>query len=104
DLDVEPVIDRSKGCYLGQESVARVRNLGHPPRVVVGVWAETPVRRGAPVRSQGAQVGSVTSAEPRGGSSAMVRIRWDARDTELTADGGIPLERREPATGRPPKL
>jgi len=104
ELDVEPVIDRSKGCYLGQESVARVRNLGHPPRVVVGVRAETPLRPGAPVRSRGAQVGSVTSVEPRGGSSAMVRIRWDARDTELTADGGIALERREPPIGSPPIL
>ena len=104
DLDVEPVIDRSKGCYLGQESVARVRNLGHPPRVIVGVRAETPLRPGGPVRSRGAQVGSVTSVEPRGGSSAMVRIRWDARDTELTADGGIALERREPPIGSRPIL
>ncbi len=54
-LDVEPVIDRTKGCYLGQESVARVRNLGHPPRVVLGVRAETPLRPGAPVRSNGAR-------------------------------------------------
>jgi folate-binding protein YgfZ len=104
DLDVEPLIDRSKGCYLGQESVARVRNLGHPPRVVVGVRAEAPLRPGAPVRSQRAQVGTVTSVEPRGGSSAMVRIRWDARDAELTADGGIALERREPPIGSPPIL
>jgi ABC-type transporter Mla subunit MlaD len=81
-----------------------VRNLGHPPRVVVGVRADLPLRPGAPVRSQGAQVGSVTSVEPRAGSSAMVRIRWDARDTELTADGGIALERREPPIGSPPIL
>jgi len=104
DLDVEPVIDRSKGCYLGQESVARVRNLGHPPRVVVGVRAEAPLRPGAPVQSRGARAGTVTSVEPRGGSSAMVRIRWDARDTELTADGGIALERRQPPIGSPPIL
>lgn len=103
-LDVEPVIDRSKGCYLGQESVARVRNLGHPPRLVLGVRATTRLRPGASVRSQGAQVGSVTSVEPRGGSSAMVRIRWDARDSELTADGGIAMERREPPIGSAPIL
>ena len=103
-LDVEPVIDRSKGCYLGQESVARVRNLGHPPRLVVGVRAEVPLLPGTPVRSQGDRVGSVTSVEPRGGSSAMVRIRWDARDTELTAGGGIALERREPSIGSSPIL
>jgi folate-binding protein YgfZ len=103
-LDVEPVIDRRKGCYLGQESVARVRNLGHPPRVVVGVGAEAPLRPGAPVRSRGAGVGTVTSVEPREGSSAMVRIRWDARDTELTAEGGIALKRPNRRSTKPPIL
>jgi len=103
-LDVEPLIDRSKGCYLGQESVARVRNLGHPPRLVVGVRAEVPLRPGTRVRSRGDGVGSVTSVEPRGGSSAMVRIRWDARDTKLTAEGGVALERREPSIGSSPIL
>jgi folate-binding protein YgfZ len=103
-LDVEPVIDRGKGCYLGQESVARVRNLGHPARLVVGVRAEVPLRPGMPVRSRGERIGSVTSAEPRGGTSAIVRIRWDARDTELTAEDGIALKRREPSIGRSPIL
>lgn len=93
-LDVEPVIDRTKGCYLGQESVARVRNLGHPPRLVVGVRAQRPLRPATPVRSGGSEVGTVTSVEPDGGSAAMVRIRWDARDSELTVDGGIRLARR----------
>ena len=103
-LDVEPVIDRTKGCYLGQESVARVRNLGHPPRVVLGVRAETPLRPGSPVRSNGADVGLVTSVEPRAGLTGIVRIRWDARERELLADGGIPLERRGTPIGGPPLL
>ena len=103
-LDVEPVIDRTKGCYLGQESVARVRNLGHPARLVLGVRAETPLRAGAPVRSNAAEVGSVTSVEPRTGLAGIVRIRWDARDKELSADGGIPLERTGTPIGGPPIL
>jgi len=103
-LDVEPLIDRTKGCYLGQESVARVRNLGHPPRVVLGVRAESSLRPGAPVRSNGADVGLVTSVEPRAGLAGIVRIRWDARDRELSADGGIPLERRGTPIGGPPIL
>lgn len=93
-LDVEPVIDRAKGCYLGQESVARVRNLGHPARVVLAVRAQRPLRSGVAVLSGDAEVGSVTSVEPDGGPAAIARIRWDARDTDLTAYGGIPLERR----------
>jgi len=93
-LDAEPVIDRTKGCYLGQESVARVRNLGHPPRVVLAVRADGPLHPGLAVLSEGAQAGTVTSVEPDGGLGAMVRIRWDAREADLIAAGGVTLERR----------
>lgn len=93
-LDTEPVIDRSKGCYLGQESVARIRNLGHPPRVIVGVRADAMVRSGMPVLANGSSAGRVTSVSPDGYTEAMVRIRWDARDTEITTDDGMALERR----------
>jgi len=92
-LDQEPVIDRDKGCYLGQESVARIRNLGHPPRLVVPVEADGSVHNGDRVFSTGAEVGIVTSAEPFG-PSAMVRIRWDARDLELTTGNETTLRRR----------
>lgn len=93
-LDVEPVIDRAKGCYLGQESVARIRNLGHPPRLLRAVRADRPLRPGLTVFAGGAAVGMVTSVEPGGGPAAMVRIRWDARAAALEAEGGIPLEGR----------
>jgi tRNA-modifying protein YgfZ len=92
-LDEEPVIDRSKGCYLGQESVARVRNLGHPPRVVQAVDAGAGIPTRTPVFSTGSEVGIVTSAEA-GGRAAIVRIRWDARDSELATEDGTALERR----------
>ena len=31
EAGLSSTIDVTKGCFLGQESVARVRNLGHPP-------------------------------------------------------------------------
>ena len=31
----------TKGCYLGQEIVARMQNLGHPKRIVTGFKAHT---------------------------------------------------------------
>lgn len=92
-LDEEPVVDRSKGCYLGQESVARIRNLGHPPRLVVAVDAWGSIHIGDPVFSPEAEVGIVTSVDPDG-PAAMVRIRWDARDFELKTGSGIGLRRR----------
>jgi hypothetical protein len=95
-LDEPPVIDRAKGCYLGQESVARVRNLGHPPRVLLSVRAETPLAPGTPVVSHSLPSGVVTSAERSDGGpgSAIVRIRWDARDAELATTDGTRLEPR----------
>jgi len=92
-LDEEPVIDRAKGCYLGQESVARIRNLGHPPRLVVPVEAEGSVHIGDGVFSTGSEVGTVTSADPLG-TAAIARIRWGARDSELTTADGAGLRRR----------
>ncbi|MBI1336465.1 MAG: hypothetical protein GC164_05830 [Phycisphaera sp.] len=61
----------TKGCYLGQEIVARMQNLGHPKRVVVGLRLEDdrmPIE-GAQVfeadasgQSTGKAVGVVTSS------------------------------------------
>jgi len=55
-----------KGCYRGQETVARVHNLGRPPRRLVllhldGSVEELPAT-GAPVTLAGKQVGFVTTA------------------------------------------
>jgi folate-binding protein YgfZ len=94
-LDEAPVVDRDKGCYLGQESVAKVRNLGHPARVVVAVWAERPVSVGRPVLAGSGAVGVLTSVDPAGdGRNAIARIRWDARDSSLATEDGVALVRR----------
>jgi folate-binding protein YgfZ len=94
-LDGGPVIDGTKGCYLGQESVAKVRNLGHPPRVVLALSAQTAVAVGEPVLAGGADVGAVTSANTSTeGSALIVRVRWDARDSDLRIAAGTPLRRR----------
>lgn len=94
-LDDGLTIDRGKGCYLGQESVARVRNLGHPTRVVLAVRAGGTVARGDPVLADGAEVGAVTSVAEPGpdGVRALVRVRWDARRAELSTSAGVALHR-----------
>jgi folate-binding protein YgfZ len=95
-LDVPPVTETAKGCFLGQESVARVRNLGHPTRVVMPLTAEEETRAGAAVVSAGETVGTVTSAAPRpGGATALLaRVRWDAREAPLATADGTPLRAR----------
>lgn len=56
----------SKGCYRGQETVARVHNLGHPPRRLVFLHLDGSVDtlppHGAPVLLDGQEVGTVGSA------------------------------------------
>jgi folate-binding protein YgfZ len=56
-----------KGCYRGQETVARVHHLGRPPRRLVllhldGVATDQPPRQGTPVMQDGRQVGFVGTA------------------------------------------
>ena len=93
EVGLEDAIDFTKGCFLGQESVARVRNLGHPPRVLLHVGSHAPVSPGAPVVSGGAVVGEVTSAGPAlDDVDAIVRVRWDAdREGLSTAAGPLVL-------------
>ncbi|SDI36101.1 hypothetical protein SAMN05421505_1466 [Sinosporangium album] len=56
----------SKGCYRGQETVARVHNLGHPPRRLVFLHLDGSVDtlppHGAPVVHGDAEVGFVGSS------------------------------------------
>ena len=49
EAGLESTIDFTKGCFLGQESVAKVRNLGHPPRVLLPVRSEATIRPGTAV-------------------------------------------------------
>jgi folate-binding protein YgfZ len=55
-----------KGCYRGQETVARVHNLGRPPRRLVRLHLDGSVdhlpAHGDPVQHDGKQVGFVGSA------------------------------------------
>lgn len=95
-LDREPVIDRGKGCYLGQESVAKVRNLGHPTRVVVPATLEGAASAGDLIRSGAQDVGVLTSID---GANAIVRIRWAARDDSLQTNRGTPLSASYPPPG-----
>lgn len=57
-------ISYTKGCYLGQEPIARIDALGHVNRLLCGMKLESSAvpERGAAVVAEGKQIGSVTSA------------------------------------------
>lgn len=63
---IATAVHLDKGCYRGQETVARVHNLGHPPRRLVMLHLDGSVDRlpshGDPVELGGTVVGFVGSA------------------------------------------
>jgi folate-binding protein YgfZ len=63
---IEGAVHLNKGCYRGQETVARVHNLGHPPRRLVFLHldgsADHLPAHGDPVELDGAAIGFVGSA------------------------------------------
>lgn len=91
---LDTAVHLNKGCYRGQETVARVHNLGRPPRRLVflhldGTEEKLPAH-GAPVELDGRQVGFVTTAARHHelGTIALALIKRNtAVDAELTADG-----------------
>jgi tRNA-modifying protein YgfZ len=96
---MDHLIGYSKGCFLGQEAVAKVRNLGHPPFLLLAATAPTPLSPGDPVRSGDSDAGVVTSAAPLGDAdwAAIVRVRWAFREAELDTTDGARLQVRGPA-------
>jgi tRNA-modifying protein YgfZ len=90
EADLDDTIDSEKGCFLGQESVARIRARGHPPRVLRHVRSEGQIEAGAPILSGSDVVGSITSAtvDDAGDATALARVRWEAAEGPLSlADG-----------------
>jgi tRNA-modifying protein YgfZ len=64
---IESAVHLNKGCYRGQETVARIHNLGHPPRRLVFLHLDGSADRlpahGSPLQLEdGTQVGFVGSA------------------------------------------
>lgn len=85
-----------KGCYRGQETVARVENLGHPPRRLVflhldGTEEHLPAH-GEPVEHEGRQVGAVTSSARHYelGLIALALVKRTVPVDAVLLAGGVP--------------
>ena len=85
---VEASVSFTKGCYTGQELVARIDSRGgHVPRLVRGVTLDGPLPGvGAAIVVEGREVGTLTSvaAHPHGGAVALASVR---RDVDPPAQG-----------------
>jgi folate-binding protein YgfZ len=60
---ISEAVDFEKGCYLGQEIVARLHYLGKPRRLLqqLSIWGVDEVNEDADLYSQGERVGTLTS-------------------------------------------
>ena len=69
-----------KGCYLGQETVARVAHRGGVRRLLRGLLLERTVPPGTPVLYEGREVGRATSVavSPQRGPVALAILRREA--------------------------
>ncbi|MDQ1711866.1 MAG: tRNA-modifying protein YgfZ [Frankiaceae bacterium] len=85
-----------KGCYRGQETVARVHNLGRPPRRLVLLHLDGSVltlpARGEPMTWEGAQVGFVGTAARHYelGPIALALVKRNTPDDAPLVAGGVP--------------
>ncbi len=64
EIPAAHLVSATKGCYIGQEIVVRVRDRGHVNRLLTGLAfeGERVPRAGAPVIVDGGDIGRVTSA------------------------------------------
>ena len=86
EAGLEGAVDWQKGCFLGQESVAKIKNLGHPGTVLRHLRSGGTVASGSPVEDGEGARGVVTSAATGrgGGTLLIVRVPWTARSATLT--------------------
>jgi len=82
---VEEAIDFAKGCYIGQEPVARLHYKGRPNRRLRGLELSAPAEPGAPLWLGGKEVGHLgsTCVSPAHGPIALGIVR---REAELGAE------------------
>jgi folate-binding protein YgfZ len=92
EAGLEGSVAFDKGCYLGQEAVAKVRNLGHPRRLLLRFEAEPGIAPGDVVMADGREVGALTSVAVAGDRAvALARVRWEARGGPFRSARGVEL-------------
>jgi folate-binding protein YgfZ len=90
----ERAVSFTKGCYVGQETVARLHYRGRPNRHLRGLRLSEPAERGAEISLDGKVVGRVgsTCVSPRLGPIALALVRREAPPGATVDVGGAPAE------------
>ena len=81
ETNLDDAVSFTKGCYVGQEIIVRIKHRGHPAKKLVGLKAAGPIEPGA----------SITSAavSPRLGNIALGYVRYESIEpgTNVVVDG-----------------
>lgn len=89
-------MDFTKGCYIGQEILSRIKTTGKMPRELVAFESETPVNAGDEILAD-KPVGTVTSVatHPETGKTAgLAMVRQGTSAETVTTAAGIALRPR----------
>lgn len=96
ETNLDDAVSYSKGCYVGQEIIVRIKHRGHPAKKLTGLRFQTDVQieAGAIINStENQEIGRVTSAmiSPRMGSIGLGYIRYEhlAEGTRVVVGDGI---------------
>ena len=96
ETNLDDAVSYTKGCYVGQEIIVRIKHRGHPAKKLTGLRFETDqqIEPGAVIRSkENQEIGRVTSAviSPRLGSIGLGYIRYEhvAAGTAVVVGDGI---------------
>jgi folate-binding protein YgfZ len=86
----ERAVSFTKGCYVGQETVARLYYRGKPNRQLRGLRLSAPARAGDPLTYESREVGRLASVaeSPRFGPIALALVRREAPPGTTVTVGG----------------
>ncbi|MGA7397270.1 MAG: glycine cleavage T C-terminal barrel domain-containing protein [Solirubrobacterales bacterium] len=95
---VEEAVNFTKGCYIGQEPVARLHYKGRPNRHLRGLRFDAAVETGSPVHLGDRELGSIGTAvlSPASGQIGMAILRKEAEPgaTVTVTSAGNEVEAR----------
>ena len=84
ETNLDDAVSYTKGCYVGQEIVVRIKHRGHVAKKLTGLRFETErrIEPGAILKADGKEIGRVTSSvvSPKVGSIGLGYVRYEYLD------------------------
>jgi folate-binding protein YgfZ len=83
ETNLDDAVSYTKGCYVGQEIIVRIKHRGHPAKKLVGLKADGPLEPGAIVTS--------AAVSPKVGNIGLGYVRYESFEpgTEVVLDSEI---------------